>query len=109
MISRSSPGANMATKPLLSIEETAILLGETRSTLYRAIKAGSLPLPVYTIGRRLRVPRLAVDRLLAGLPPATDDQQHHEACGDGAPEMSSPRRRPMCSAARRSSAAKPSV
>jgi predicted DNA-binding transcriptional regulator AlpA len=30
-------------KPLLSVEEAAILLGETRSTLYRAIKAGDFP------------------------------------------------------------------
>lgn len=60
----SSP---LASKPLLSVEETAILLGETRSTLYRAIKDGTFPLPVFIIGRRRRIPRAAVDRLLSGM------------------------------------------
>jgi len=34
-------------KPLLSVEEAAVLMGETRSTLYRALKAGTFPLPVF--------------------------------------------------------------
>src|SRR5664280_2860168 len=55
-------------KPLLSVEEAAVLLGETRSTLYRAIKAGSFPLPIFRIGQRIRIPRRSVERLLAGLP-----------------------------------------
>lgn len=55
-------------KPLLSVEETAVLLGETRSTLYRAIKAGTFPLPIFRIGRRVRIPRKSVERLIAGLP-----------------------------------------
>jgi excisionase family DNA binding protein len=58
---------NSSPKPLLSVEETAILLGETRSTLYRAVKAGTLPLPVFRIGSRFRIPRVAVERLIAGL------------------------------------------
>jgi excisionase family DNA binding protein len=45
-------------KPLLSVEETAILLGETRSTVYRAVKAGTLPLPMFLIGSRIRIPSL---------------------------------------------------
>lgn len=56
-------------KPLLSIDETAMLLGETRSTLYRALKAGTLPLPVFRIGSRIRIPRRAVERLIEGLEP----------------------------------------
>jgi excisionase family DNA binding protein len=56
-------------KPLLSVEETAILLGETRSTLYRALKKGTLPLPVFQIGSRIRIPRRAVERLIDGLDP----------------------------------------
>lgn len=56
-------------KPLLSVEETAILLGETRSTLYRAVKAGTLPLPMFRIGCRIRIPRSAVERLIAGEAP----------------------------------------
>lgn len=55
-------------KPLLSVEEAALLLGETRSTLYRSIKAGDFPLPIFRLGRRIRIPRRSVERLLAGLP-----------------------------------------
>jgi excisionase family DNA binding protein len=68
-------GSNLnskSSKPLLSVEETAILLGETRSTLYRALKAGTLPLPVFRIGSRIRIPRRAVERLIDGL----DPEQH---------------------------------
>lgn len=59
---------SLARKPLLSIEEAAILLGETRSTLYRAVKQPDFPLPVHRIGKRLRIPRRAVERLIDGLP-----------------------------------------
>jgi excisionase family DNA binding protein len=61
-------------KPLLSVEEAAALLGETRSTLYRAIKAGSFPLPIFRIGQRIRIPRRSVERLLAGLPLTPPEQ-----------------------------------
>jgi excisionase family DNA binding protein len=101
----------LATKALLSIEETAIVLGETRSTLYRAVRAGTLPLPVYVIGGRMRVPRRAVERLVAGLAPVGDD------AGEGDRQEAEPRssvssrrrRRPTCSAARRSSSGTESV
>jgi excisionase family DNA binding protein len=53
-------------KPLLSVEEAAILLGESRSSVYRSIERGDLPLPVFTINGRLRIARRAVERLLAG-------------------------------------------
>jgi excisionase family DNA binding protein len=53
-------------KPLLSVEETAILLGQSRSSIYRAIDKGDLPLPVVKISGRWRVPRRAVERLLEG-------------------------------------------
>ncbi|HET9090829.1 MAG TPA: helix-turn-helix domain-containing protein [Acidimicrobiales bacterium] len=65
---------SLALKPLLSIEEAAILLGETRSTLYRAVKQPDFPLPVHRIGKRLRIPRRAVERLIDGLPAQRDDQ-----------------------------------
>jgi excisionase family DNA binding protein len=55
-------------KPLLSVEEAAEMLGQSRSSLYRAIKKGSVPLPVYKIGGRYRIPRAAVERLLNGEP-----------------------------------------
>jgi excisionase family DNA binding protein len=61
-------------KPFLSVEEAAVLLGEARSTIYRAVKAGTLPLPVVRIGERLRIPRSAVDRLIAGDVPKDVDR-----------------------------------
>jgi excisionase family DNA binding protein len=57
---------NIGSRPLLSVEDAAVLLGETRSTLYRAIKAGTLPLPVFQIGARMRIPRKAVEQLIEG-------------------------------------------
>ena len=58
-------------KPLLSVDETAILLGTSRASLYRSIERGDLPVPVFTINGRLRIARRAVERLLAGEPPLT--------------------------------------
>jgi len=58
---------------LLSVEEAATLLGVARDTVYRAIRAGTLPLPVYVIGKRMRIPRLAVERLLQGTPRSTSE------------------------------------
>jgi excisionase family DNA binding protein len=46
-----------------------MLLGETRSTLYRALKAGTFPLPFFRIGSRIRIPRRTVERLIEGLEP----------------------------------------
>ena len=59
-------------KPLLSIDEAAVLLGESRSTIYRSLKRGDLPLPVFTINGRHRIPRRAVERLLEGSDPCAD-------------------------------------
>ena len=53
-------------RALLSVEQAAALLGVTRDTVYRAIKAKTLPVPVYVIGKRMRIPRRAVERLLEG-------------------------------------------
>ena len=114
----------LAGKLLLSVEEAAILLGQTRSTLYRAIHAGTLPLPVHRVGKRMKIPRAALDRLLAGLDPTTpstpggaqvvsrgdapDRPGPCPLCGrSGAPAPA--RSRPMCSAARRSSSGTASV
>jgi excisionase family DNA binding protein len=60
---------NLATKPLLSVEDVATLLGQSRSSIYRAIERGDLPLPVFTINGRLRIARRSVERLLNGEPP----------------------------------------
>jgi excisionase family DNA binding protein len=52
------------------VEEAAILLGESRSSIYRSIERGDLPLPVFRINGRLRIARRAVERLIAGEMPA---------------------------------------
>jgi len=62
-------------KPLLSVDDTATLLGQSRSSIYRAIERGDLPLPVFTINGRLRIARRSVERLLAGeLPLSTGEE-----------------------------------
>ncbi len=66
---------NKSPRTLLSVEEASVLLGVTRSTLYRAIKAGTFPLPVFRIGQRTRIPRRSVDRLLAGLPLSPPEEE----------------------------------
>lgn len=106
-------------KAFLSIDETAIVLGESRATLYRSIKRGDFPLRVVRINGRLRVPRRAVERLLEGRvddgPPTAggEDQEPGPAlaaCPSCGALVSSPvSSRPMCSAARRSSSSMPSV
>ena len=59
-------GRSGGSRALVSVEEAATLLGVTRDTIYRAIKAKTLPVPVYVIGKRMRIPRLAIERLLEG-------------------------------------------
>jgi excisionase family DNA binding protein len=63
-------------RKLSSVEDAAVFLDTSRATLYWAIKRGELPLPLFTIGRRLRIPRAAVERLLAG-------GMDGEGCGPG--------------------------
>lgn len=75
----------LSTKPLLSVHDTAILLGQSRSSIYRAIERGDLPLPVFTINGRWRVPRLAVERLLAGELPTVAGSTAHLAPGRNGP------------------------
>jgi excisionase family DNA binding protein len=47
-----------------TIEEVAQILGTGRNSTYQAAKRGDLP--VIRIGRRLLVPRAALDKLLSG-------------------------------------------
>ena len=56
------------TKPptLLSLEETALVLGIGRSTMYRAVRDGNVPFPVHRIGGYWYVPRAALQRFLNG-------------------------------------------
>lgn len=53
-------------KPLLSVNEAAILLGERREVIYASIRRGDFPLRVFTINGRLRIARRSVDRLIDG-------------------------------------------
>ena len=126
-------------KPLLSVDETAVLLGASRASIYRSIERGDLPLPVFKINGRLRIARRAVERLLAGEAPLTHEEgavkggeagEHRERTLDGPaatfhashnqssrppcgrperPGSTQPSKPPTCSAARRSSSATPSV
>ncbi|MHB1783856.1 MAG: helix-turn-helix domain-containing protein [Acidimicrobiales bacterium] len=70
---------SLAHKPLLSVEEVAILLGQSLSSLYRSIERGDLPLPVFKLSGRWRVPRRAVERLLEGNLPAMGVEVSPEA------------------------------
>ena len=51
----------------LSVEETARLLGIGRNLCYERVKTGEIP--VIKIGRRLLVPRSALEKLLANPKP----------------------------------------
>jgi len=60
----------MRSPTLLSLEETALLLGIGRSTIYRAVRDGNVPFPVHRIGGYWYVPRAALQRFLNGEPMA---------------------------------------
>ncbi|MGH9107100.1 MAG: helix-turn-helix domain-containing protein [Acidimicrobiales bacterium] len=66
--------------PLVSVDEAALLLGASRSSVYRSIERGDLPLPVFRINGRLRIARRAVERLIAREPPG--DPGTREQGGD---------------------------
>ena len=51
-------------RPVLSAEEAFAELGIDRSTGYKAIREGTFPLPVIRVGRVIRIPTLALRRLL---------------------------------------------
>jgi excisionase family DNA binding protein len=51
-------------KQTLTVPETARVLGIGRNSAYEAVRTGEIP--SLKIGRRVLVPRLAVERLLAG-------------------------------------------
>lgn len=52
--------------PLVSVEEAAEILGQSRSSLYRAIERDDVPVPVFTINGRYRIARRSLERLIAG-------------------------------------------
>ena len=50
----------------LTVEQAAEQLGISRTLAYQLAKANRLPAPVFRLGRRLVVSRLASERVLAG-------------------------------------------
>jgi excisionase family DNA binding protein len=54
---------NSGERQTLTVEEAAAVLGIGRNSAYQAVASGQLP--VLRIGRRLLVPRAALERLLA--------------------------------------------
>jgi excisionase family DNA binding protein len=60
----------MTTEPMerrtFTVEEAGQILGLSRNSAYSLAKDGSLP--TIRLGRRLLVPKVALDRLLAGDP-----------------------------------------
>lgn len=59
------------TRKTLTVEEAARLLGIGRNAAYEAVHRGEIP--HLRIGRRLLVPRAAMERLLAGCGDRTPD------------------------------------
>ncbi len=59
----------------LTIEQVAARLGVSRTFAYELAKADRLPVPVLRLGRRMVVPRAALDRVL-GLDPSTAGSTH---------------------------------
>jgi excisionase family DNA binding protein len=69
----------------LSITEAAAMAGVDRTTLSRAMRAGSVPVPLLRIGKCVRVPRARFIAWIAGeLPPESP------ATGGGAIPPASP-------------------
>lgn len=50
----------------MTIDELAALGLGSRNTLYRLARLNQLPIPTISVGRRLYVSKLAVQKLLAG-------------------------------------------
>lgn len=51
-------------RPVISADEAFGILGIDRGTGYKAIREGNFPVPVLHIGRLIRVPTVALLRLL---------------------------------------------
>jgi len=62
---------------LLSLEQTALVLGIGRSTIYRAVRDGRVPFPVHRIGGTWYVPKRALERFLDG--EGNDAEAHDDA------------------------------
>ncbi|MCM8750402.1 helix-turn-helix domain-containing protein [Thermomicrobiaceae bacterium CFH 74404] len=65
------------TRETLTVEEVARVFGIGRQTAYDQARTGRIgPVPVYRIGRRLVVPRRALERALAGELTEQEGQGH---------------------------------
>jgi predicted DNA-binding transcriptional regulator AlpA len=64
LFANQHPCSNLMERPVLPVAEAFNLLGIDRTTGYRAIRNGTFPLPIIKVGRLLRVPTVAVCRLL---------------------------------------------
>jgi len=60
---KTRAGQVIAGRATYSVEEAAVLLGIGRNTCYDGIKNGDIP--SIRIGKRILVPKLALDRILA--------------------------------------------
>ena len=58
-------------KLVYTVEEAGALLGLGRSGAYDAVRRGDLP--TIRIGRRILVPKEALERMLGGVSPASND------------------------------------
>ena len=52
-------------KLTMTVEETALALGLSRNSCYQAVETGSIP--SIRIGKRILIPRYALERLLSGM------------------------------------------
>lgn len=97
----------LATKPLLSVEQTALLLGLHRSALYRSLQRGDLPLPWSSSTGAGASPAGPWSACWPGSSPggATWPDGRESRPVTGHDNSDQPRSWPTCSAARRSSTA----
>lgn len=51
-------------RAVVSADEAFAALGIDRTTGYRAIRDGTFPLPVIRVGRQIKIPTIALRRLL---------------------------------------------
>ena len=65
--------SNQDERLTLTVPEAAKLLGIGRQTAYEAVRTGAIP--VIRFGRIIRVPRCALERLLANAGEGIDDQR----------------------------------
>jgi excisionase family DNA binding protein len=54
-----------ADRSTMTVEEAAARLGISRTLAYELARTGRLPAPVFRLGRRIVVSRLALERVLA--------------------------------------------